>query len=355
MAVKDQVVTDKFGLYLGDAMEVMPSFPSESIGFSVYSPPFGGMLYQYSSDPADLSNTKDYDEFFTQYGFIVREIHRLTMPGRMTAVHVQDIMKGGGDNYELIDFSGDVIRSHKENGWKYIARYHVWKEPLTVRNRTMVKSLHHKTLCEDSTNCSIANADYLLIFKRDGKNATPVNHPRGLMNYAGSTQPPPDILKWRGYKGNQIKNEYSQWVWRQYASAFWNDIRIDRTLGKGASLYSASKAEKGESDEKHMHPLQLDVIERAVVMWSNPGETVLTPFAGVGSELFGAIINDRRALGVELKKEYFNQAKRNLEKAARELEKQGSVEEVSMFSDIEEGEPVPAYPSLSDDSEFNDD
>lgn len=317
MAVKDQVVTKNYALYLGDCMEVMPSLPTGSVGLSVYSPPFGGMLYQYSSDAADLSNTKDYAEFFTQYAFIVRELHRLTMPGRMTAVHCQDVMQGGGDEYHLIDFSGDIIRCHEANGWKYIARYHVWKEPLTVRNRTMVKSLHHKTLCEDSTKCSIANADYLLIFKRSGKNPVPVTHPLGLTDYAGSREPPPNILKWRGYKGNQIKNEYSHWCWRQYASAFWDDVRIDRTLGSGANLYSGNKANKDEQDEKHMHPLQLDVIERAVVMWSNPGETVLTPFAGVGSELYGAILNGRKALGVELKTAYFKQAVKNLQDAER--------------------------------------
>lgn len=323
MAVQDQVVCDKYALYLGDSMEVMPSLPAGSVHLSVYSPPFGGMLYQYSSDPADLSNTKDYEEFFDQYTFIVRELHRLTPAGRMTAVHCQDIMSGGGDNYQLTDFSGDIIRCHERNGWRYIARYHVWKEPLTVRNRTMVKSLHHKTLCEDSTRCSIANADYLLIFKREGKNEIPVSHPIGLTNYAGERQPPAELLKWKGFKGNQIKNEYSHWVWRQYASAFWDDVRIDRTLGHGASLYSASKADKGEPDEKHMHPLQLDVIERAVVMWSNPGETVLTPFMGVGSEVYGAVLNGRRGVGIELKKSYYNQAVRNLREFAEAVEQEG--------------------------------
>ena len=229
------------------------------------------------------------------------------------------------EDHHLIDFSGDIIRCHESNGWKYIARYHIWKEPLTVRNRTMVKSLHHKTLCEDSTKCSIANADYLLIFRRSGKNPVPVAHPTGLMNYAGFREPPNEVLKWRGHKGNQIQNEYSQWVWRQYASAFWDDVRIDRTLGEGASLYSANKAAKDEDDEKHMHPLQLDVIERAAVLWSNPGERVLTPFAGVGSELVGALLNGRKAIGIELKPAYYRQAVKNLEEAvkktaARELE-----------------------------------
>jgi DNA modification methylase len=324
MAVRDQVVTPNYALYCADCMEVLPTLPDGSVHLSVYSPPFGGALYQYSSDPADLSNTKDYQEFFLQYGYIVRELHRVTM-------HCQDIMAGGGDKYRLVDFSGDIIRSHEHNGWTYIARYHVWKEPLTVRNRTMVKSLHHKTLCEDSTRCSIANADYLLIFKRSGENPVPVAHPRGLTGYAGSRQPPKGTLKWRGHKGDQIKNEYSQWVWRQYASAFWDDVRIDRTLGSGASLYSNNKADKDEADEKHMHPLQLDVIERAVVMWSNPGETVLTPFAGVGSELAGALMNGRRAVGIELKGAYFRQAVKNLEDVCKTVEQGGAAEERLLF------------------------
>lgn len=316
MAVKDQLITDQFAIYNGDCIEVMRELPDASVHLSCYSPPFGGMLYQYSSDPADLSNSKDYAEFFEHYAFVIREIHRLTMPGRMTAVHCTDIMTGMGDRPRLIDFAGDIVRAHESNGWEYAARYHVWKEPLTVRNRTMVKSLHHKTLCEDSTRCSVANADYLLIFRRQGKNPVPVNHPTGLLCYAGSRTPPESAMKWRGYKGSQIKNEYSQWVWRQYASAFWDDIRMDRTLGSGASLYSANKADKDEPDEKHMHPLQLDVIERALMLWSNPGETVLTPFMGVGSEVYGAVINGRRGVGVELKPAYYRQAVDNLKNAA---------------------------------------
>jgi len=317
MAVHDQLIADRYAIYNGDAMQVMPTLPGGSVHLSLYSPPFGGMLYQYSSAPEDLSNTKDYAEFFQQYAFFVRELHRLTVPGRMSAVHCQDVAVTRGGEHHLIDFPGDIIKCHEAEGWKYIARYHVWKEPLTVRNRTMVRSLHHKTFCEDSTRCSAANADYLLIFRRSGKNPVPVAHPSGLTGYAGSRQPPDSVLKWRGYKGNQIKNEYSHWCWRQYASAFWDDIRIDRTLGSGASLYSAAKADKDEADEKHMHPLQLDVVERAVVMWSNPGETVLTPFMGVGSEVYGAVLNGRRGIGIELKPAYYRQAVKNLEEAGR--------------------------------------
>jgi DNA modification methylase len=342
MAVKNQTVTDKYALYCGDCTEVMQSFPDESIHLSVYSPPFGGLktMYQYSSDPADLSNTKDYDEFFEQYGYIVRELNRVTMPGRMTAVHCTDLLvSGSNDTSYLQDFPGDVIRCHRDNGWQYVARYHVWKEPLTVRNRTMVKSLHHKTLTEDSSKCSAANADYLLIFRRSGNNPVPIDHPRGLLNYAGSKEPPPEVLKWRGHVGNQIKNEYSQWIWRQYASAFWDDVRIDRTLGTGASLYSAAKADKDEPDEKHMHPLQLDVIERCVVLWSNPGENVLTPFMGVGSEVYGSVINGRRGIGIELKATYYRQAIKHLEAIrVEELSNEAPAAEsqADLFSALEE-------------------
>jgi DNA modification methylase len=308
----------------------MQSMPDEAVHLSIYSPPFAG-LYQYSSDPADLSNCKNYEEFMDHFGFVVRELHRVTLPGRMTAVHCQDIPILRPNDHHLMDFPGDIVRLHAKLGWKYVARYHVWKEPLTVRNRTMVNSLHHKTLCEDSTRCSIANADYLLIFRRSGSNPVPVDHPVGLMSYAGSRTPPDDVMKWRGYKGDQTKNAYSQWVWRQYASAFWDDVRIDRTLGTGASLYSGNKADKDEPDEKHMHPLQLDVIERAVVMWSNPGETVLTPFMGVGSEVYGAVVNGRRGLGIELKPAYYRQAVKNLESAT---EGKVSSETLDMFSGL---------------------
>lgn len=312
MDVFESVVNDKYAIYCGDCCKVMQKFPDESVHFSIYSPPFGGMLYQYSSDPADLSNTKDYDEFFEHYSFVVKQIHRLTLPGRMTAVHCTDIFKAIGSEHTIIDFPGHIIRLHEELGWKYVARIHIWKEPLTVRNRTMLKSLHHKTLTEDSTQVSIANADYLCVFRRSGTNPIPVAHPRGLMEYAGSSEIPPEIIKWRGHRGNQINNEYSQWIWRQYASSNWHDIRIDRTLGSGASLYSFNKADKEEPDEKHMHPLQLDVIERAVTLWSNPGETVLTPFLGVGSEVYGAVSMGRRAIGIELKQAYYNQAVEHL-------------------------------------------
>jgi DNA modification methylase len=305
MAVNDQLLTDRYALYNGDCVETMKQFPAESIHFTVYSPPFKG-LYQYSSDEADLSNSVNYEEFLKHYAFVVKEIHRITMPGRMSAVHCMDVPSGNSGCDHLQDFPGDIIRLHAENGFHYVARYHVWKEPLTIRNRTMMKSLSHKCLTLDSTKCSMANADYLLIFRRSGDNPVPVSHPTGLLRYAGERDVPAEIKRFRGWTGSQLENRFSQWVWRQYASAFWDDVRLDNTL--------PHREGKDPEDEKHVHPLQLDVIERACVMWSNPGEVVLTPFMGVGSEVFGAVKNGRKGVGIELKPSYYRQACRNLEK-----------------------------------------
>lgn len=305
MAVSKQAITDQYALYCGDCIEVMESLPDGKIDMSIYSPPFGG-LYNYSSDERDLSNCKGYEEFFEHYRFVVKAIHRLTKPGRITAVHCIDIPRGGAlIGKGLIDFPGDVIRLHEAEGFQYAARYSVWKEPLGVRNRTMAKGLAHCQIVEDSSLCDVAGADYLLMFRKHGENKIPITHPRGLLTYAGSREIPSDVLKYKGWTGKQIENRYSHWIWRQYASAFWDDVRIDRVL--------PYKESKDPDDEKHVHPLQLDVIERAVVLWSNPGEVVFTPFMGVGSEVFGAVLNGRKGLGIELKNTYYEQAVKNME------------------------------------------
>ena len=306
MAVLDQKLTDRYAIYNGDCIEVMAKLPKESIHLSIYSPPFGG-LYHYSSSERDLSNCKDYKQFFDHYTFVVREKFRVTMPGRMTAVHCMDVPSGNCGTDYLVDFPGDIIRLHEREGWRYIARYAIWKEPLAVRNRTTAKNLAHKTIVEDSSRCSVASADYLLVFRRKGDNPVEISHPQGLDEYAGERKMPSELLKYRGWTGNQIENRYSHWIWRQYASAFWDDIRIGRVL--------PFKAAKDSEDEKHVHPLQLDVIDRVMVLWSNPGETVLTPFMGVGSEVYGALCAGRKAIGVELKPSYYRQAEKNVQAA----------------------------------------
>ena len=313
MAIREQLITETYALYCGDCMEVMASLPAESVHLSLYSPPFGG-LYQYSSDDADLSNCVDHSEFFAHYAYILQALHRVTLPGRMSAVQCADIPTGNTGLDHLFDLSGEIIRLHLANGWQYVARYHVWKEPLTVRNRTMSKALSHKAVTIDSTRCASVNADYLLIFRRSGLNTVPVAHPHGLTEYAGERRIPTELLSYRNWQGSQIENRYSQWIWRQYASAFWDDVRIDRVL--------PFRQAQEEGDEWHVHPLQLDIIDRALVLWSNPGETVFSPFAGVGSEIYGAVRAGRRGIGAELKMSYYKQALKNLEAATREHREQ---------------------------------
>lgn len=307
MAVVTQEITEQYALYNGDCIEVMAGLPKEKIHLSVYSPPFGG-LYHYSSNERDLSNCVDYQQFFEHYAFVVKELHRITMPGRMTCVHCMDVPSGNSGTDYMIDFPGDIIRLHEREGWRYVARYAVWKEPLAVRNRTMAKNLAHKTIVDDSSRCSAASADYLLVFRRSGKNPVPITHPNGLLDYAGERKMPSELLRYRGWTGNQIENRYSHWIWRQYASAFWDDIRLERVL--------PYKEGRDEEDEKHIHPLQLDVIDRCIVLWSNHGETVLTPFMGVGSEVYGAVLAGRLGIGIELKESYYRQAVKNMEQAA---------------------------------------
>src|SRR5262245_22321113 len=257
-------ITENYAIYLGDCCEIMPRLTAESVHLSIYSPPFGG-LYHYSSSEKDLSNARNYLEFFDHYEFVVKEILRLTMPGRLTGVHCMDVPSGNSGSDHLKDFPGDIIRLHQKLGFLYVARYHVWKEPLGVRNRTMAKNLAHKTIVEDASRCSVASADYLLMFRKRGKNPIPIAHPNGLLSYAGARPIPTDVQPFRGWLGNQIENRYSHWIWRQYASAFWDDVRIDRVL--------PFKQARDDEDEKHVHPLQLDVIDRCIVLWSNPGET----------------------------------------------------------------------------------
>ncbi len=326
MAVNEQVLTDKYAIYNGDCIEVLRSFPTATLNaatktwsgihLSIYSLPFVG-LYLYSSDPRDLSNCRSYAEFFEHYAYVVREKHRATIPGRFTAVHCMDVPTGNSGGDALEDFPGDIIRLHRQCGWSYVGRHCIWKEPLEVRNRTMRKDLAHKTIVEDSSLCSAAWADYMLLFRRSGENPIPITHPHGLTEYAGARPIPSDLLKYRNWQGPQIENRYSHWIWRQYASSFWDDVRLDRVL----PFVDA----KDPEDEKHVHPLQLDAIERVVTLRSNPGEKVFTPFMGVGSEVYVPVLMGRLGIGAELKESYFRQAKLNAEAAAngQRREKEG--------------------------------
>jgi len=307
MALIEQTITEKYAAYNGDCCEVMPSLPAGSVDHVVYSPPFCG-LFHYSSSERDLSNCRSYDEFFKHYEFVVSETHRLLKPGRIAAVHCMDVPKDGANIAGYVDFPGDIIRLHEKIGFEYTPRICIWKEPLAVRNRTMAKGLTHRQIVEDSTKVNVAAADYLIPFRKRGENPKPVTHDNGFLRYAGERQIPESLHKFRGWNGNQIQNRFSHWIWRQYASCFWDDIRLNRVL--------PFKEGRSEEDERHMHPLQLDVIERCVSLWTNPGEVVFSPFMGVGSEVYGSIINNRRAIGIELKETYYRQAVKNLGIAA---------------------------------------
>jgi DNA modification methylase len=327
MAVIDQVITDKFAIYNGDCIEVMQGIPDNSIHLSVYSPPFAG-LYHYSSDERDLSNNDDYPSFMEHYGFVVRELQRITLPGRMTCVHCMDVPRSNSGTDSYIDFPGDIIKLHEENGWLFAGRHFIWKEPLAVRLRTMQKNLAHASLVADSMDCGVAAADQLLMFRKVGKNPIPVQHPSGMLDYAGERQMPADILSYRGWKGKQTENRFSHWIWRQYADCMWDDIRIGRVL--------PFRESRDSEDEKHVHPLQLDVIDRCVVLRSNPGENVFTPFMGVGSEVYSPVMLGRRGIGAELKPSYFRQAVKNVRMAAAGIKDQE--ENLDLFADVDDGE-----------------
>jgi len=310
MAVKNQEIKKEYALYNGDCVDVMKTLPENVVDMSVYSPPFCG-LYNYSSHEKDLSNCRSYNEFFEHYEFVVKEIHRLTKPGRITAVHCMDVPKQGANIAGYTDFPGDIIRLHEKLGFEYWSRRVIWKEPLQVRNRTMAKGLAHKQIVDDSTLTTVAGADYILQFRKVGKNDCPVKHETGLHYYAGAKDMPQRLKGYKGYNGKQTENIFSQWIWRQYASCIWDDIRVDNVI--------PYKESKDPEDERHVHPLQLDVIDRCVTLWSNPSEVVLTPFMGVGSECYGAVINGRKAIGIELKSSYYNQAVKNMKEALKAI------------------------------------
>jgi DNA modification methylase len=326
MAVVSQDVTNRYALYNGDCVEVMQSLPKESIHMSIYSPPFAapnGALYNYSSDPQDMSNCDRYEKFFDHYEYCVREIERVTIPGRISAVHCTDIpsSNSGKDDY-LIDFPGDIIRLHERLGFRMIARHTIWKEPLWVRNRTMTKNLSHKTIVDDGVYGGVASADYILMFRKKGENKIPVAHPYGMEEYAGECPMPAEILRYRNWKGKQTENRYSHWIWRRYASSVWDDIRMQRVL--------PFQDCKEPDDEKHVHPLQLDVIDRAITLRSNMGENILTPFMGVGSEAYSAVRLGRKGIGAELKTSYYRQAVKNVAAALTEQK----AEQQSLFGEM---------------------
>lgn len=266
---------ENFNLINGDCIEGLQSLEGDSIHFSVFSPPFAD-LYTYSDNIADLGNCKDYNEFFEHFSFLTPELYRVMIQGRLVAVHCMDlpIQKGKEGYIGLRDFSGMLIKNFQDNGFIYHSRVTIWKDPVIEMQRTKALGLLHKQLKKDSSMSRVGNPDYVLLFRKDGENPIP------------------------------IKQDISVDLWQRYASPVWFDINQGNTLQRESA--------REDQDEKHICPLQLDVIERLIVLYSNKGEMVLSPFAGIGSEGYSAIKLGRKFTGFELKESYYKQAKQNL-------------------------------------------
>lgn len=283
MAIRclDERHSENYVSYHGDCCDVVRQLPDESIDFSIYSPPFGN-LFVYSDSAADMGNSASDDEFLAHYRFLVREKLRVTKPGRLSAVHCSDLptTKWKDGEIGLKDFPGDIVRVHREEGWIFHSRVCVWRDPVVEMTRTKALGLLYKQLLKDSCRSRQGMADYVLVFRKPGDNPEPVEQDRGKFPVS---------------------------LWQQWASPVWMDIQQTNTLNV--------KLAKDKDDERHLCPLQLDLIDRALLMWSNRGNVVLSPFMGIGSEGHQAIKLGRKFVGVELKKSYWNIACRNLDAA----------------------------------------
>jgi DNA modification methylase len=310
----DQVVTDQYAIYQGDSCEIIRAIPGDSIHFGIHSPPFEG-LYKFSNFDRDISNNEG-SAFWEHYAFLIAELLRVTMPGRLHSVHVMQLptSKIRHGHIGMRDFRGEVIRAYEDAGWIFHSEVCIWKDPVVAQQRTKSIRLLHKQVVKDSTISGQGLADYIVSFRKPGDNPDPV---AGMFEeFVGAGMDVSDEAYAR-YCANPPADAGPNWkpwpldmwrsvlVWQRYASPVWMDINQTRTL-----QYRGGRDEK---DEQHISPLQLDVIERCIDLWSNPGETVLTPFLGIGSEVYAAVEMGRRGVGIELKPSYFAQAKRNIE------------------------------------------
>lgn len=277
MKVKNQYVDERMALYHGDSCEVLTEIPSDSVHFEIYSPPFAS-LYTYSNSERDLGNSKDKHEFYEHFEFIVKELYRVLMPGRLMAVHCMNLptSKSRDGFIGIDDFRGDLIRMYQQAGFIYHSEVCIWKDPVIAMQRTKALGLLHKQIKKDSAMCRQGIPDYLVVMRKPGDNPEPITHTNETF--------PVDI-------------------WQRYASPIWTDINPSDTL--------QYRSARDNEDEKHICPLQLTVIRRALNLWTNPDDVVLTPFMGIGSEVVTALENGRKAIGVELKDSYYKQAEKN--------------------------------------------
>jgi len=307
----DQLVTPSFAVYQGDSCELIRAIPGDSIHYGIHSPPFEG-LYKFSAFDRDISNN-DGPSFWEHYAFLISELFRVTRPGRLHSVHVMQLPTSKIRNgfIGMRDFRGEVVRAYEDAGWLFHSEVCIWKDPVVAQQRTKSIRLLHKQILKDSTISGQGLADYVLTFRKPGENADPIDGP--FEAWAGDDSI--DISR-EAYDRDTAKRRlegkeawpFETWrsilVWQRYASPVWMDIRQTRTL-----QYRGGRAEE---DEAHISPLQLDVIERCLDLWSAPGETVLTPFLGIGSEVYCAVAAGRRGIGFELKPSYYSQAVKNL-------------------------------------------
>jgi hypothetical protein len=301
----DQVITDDYAIYQGDSCEIIRAIPGNSIGFGIHSPPFEG-LYKFSNFDRDISNN-DGPAFWEHYAFLIQELLRVTKPGRLHSVHCMQLptSKIRHGHIGMRDFRGEIIRAYEDAGWIFHSEVCIWKDPVVAQQRTKSIRLLHKQIVKDSAISGQGLADYVVTFRKPGENPEAISG--GFDQYIGEGEGP-DPAKYTSAMDG--RNWYSIEVWQRYASPVWTDINQTRTL-----QYRGGRDEK---DEQHISPLQLDVIERCLQLWSNPGDTVLTPFLGIGSEVYCSARMGRKGIGIELKPSYFAQAKRNLENMARD-------------------------------------
>ena len=303
-------------MYNGDCVEVLKGITDNSIHYSIFSPPFAS-LYTYSNSDRDMGNSASDNEFYEHFKFLISELYRVTMPGRLLSFHCMDLpmMKSRDGVIGLKDFPGELIRMFTDAGFIYHSKVTIWKDPLVEATRTKALGLLHKQICKDSSMCRQGLPDYLVTMRKPGENPELIAHPEGFESYIGEDEPEgakierpqPDAEK---YEKKEKYNEvpvYSHQVWRKYASPVWMDIRQSNTLN--------GKSAREEQDERHICPLQLDVIARGIKLWTNENDIVLDPFAGIGSSNYVALKMGRRTIGVELKENYYNLALENVEKA----------------------------------------
>jgi DNA methylase N-4/N-6 domain protein len=316
LEILNQKIDDRYAMYNGDCVEVLKGITDNSIHYSIFSPPFAS-LYTYSNSDRDMGNSASDNEFYEHFKFLISELYRVTMPGRLLSFHCMDLpmMKSRDGVIGLKDFPGELIKMFTDAGFIYHSKVTIWKDPLVEATRTKALGLLHKQICKDSSMCRQGLPDYLVTMRKPGENPELIAHPEGFESYIGDDEPEgakierpqPDAEK---YEKKEKYNEvpvYSHQVWRKYASPVWMDIRQSNTLN--------GKSAREEQDERHICPLQLDVIARGINLWTNENDIVLDPFAGIGSSNYVALKMGRRTIGVELKENYYNLALENVEKA----------------------------------------